>query len=185
MRVLWFPPLSSRAFIRSRFSSKKAFGENLYEKFTRQRRTHHVSETNSRWVPSVTPYLVVQGAVRLIDFLKQAFEAQEIERLSRPDGAIGHAEARIGDSRGMMSEAGGAWQPMPCALYLYVNDVDATYKRALQAGAASTMEPMDQFYGDRSAGVRDPAGNQWWIATHKEDLSPEELAKRAQAAMKQ
>ena len=133
---------------------------------------------------SITPYLTVQGATKLIDFLKQAFEAQEIERLTRPDGAIGHAEVRIGDSIVMMGEAGGEWTPMPGALYLYVNDVDATYKRALQVGAVSTMEPMDQFYGDRSAGVKDPSGNQWWIATHKEDLSPEELAKRAQAAMK-
>jgi uncharacterized glyoxalase superfamily protein PhnB len=133
---------------------------------------------------AVTPYLVVQGAAKLIDFLKQAFEAQEIERLARPNGAIGHAEVRIGDSIVMMGEAGSEWTPMPGAMYLYVNDADATYKRALQAGAISTMEPTDQFYGDRSAGVKDPAGNQWWIATHKEDLSLEELAKRAQAAMK-
>jgi len=133
---------------------------------------------------SITPYLVVQGASKLIDFLKQAFAAKEIERLARPDGTIGHAEVRIGDSVVMMSEAGGEWQPMPGAMYLYVNDIDTTYKRALQAGATSTMEPMDQFYGDRSAGVKDPSGNQWWIATHKEDLSPEELAKRAKAAMK-
>jgi uncharacterized glyoxalase superfamily protein PhnB len=134
---------------------------------------------------AVTPYLVIKGAAKLIDFLKQAFEAQETERLTRPDGAIGHAEVRIGDSIVMIGEAGGEWQPMPGTMYLYVNDADATYKRALQAGAISTMEPTDQFYGDRSAGVKDPAGNQWWIATHKEDLSPEELAKRAQAAMKQ
>lgn len=134
---------------------------------------------------AVTPYLVVQGAAKLIDFLKHAFEAQEIERLTRPDGAIGHAEVKIGDSIVMMGEAGGEWTPMPGSLYLYVNDADATYKRALQAGATSTMEPTDQFYGDRSAGVKDPVGNQWWIATHKEDLSREELAKRAQAAMEQ
>lgn len=134
---------------------------------------------------SITPYLVVQEAAKLIDFLKQAFEAQEVERITRPDGGIGHAEVRIGDSIVMMSEAGGACAPLPSAMYLYVNDADATYKRALQAGAASTMEPADQFYGDRSAGVKDPAGNQWWIATHKEDLTREELVKRAQAAMKQ
>jgi PhnB protein len=134
---------------------------------------------------SVTPYLIVQGAGKLIDFLKQAFEAQENERLTRPDGTIGHAEVRIGDSIVMMSEASGEWKPTPGAMYLYVNDADATYKRALQAGATSTTEPTDQFYGDRSAGVKDPVGNQWWIATHKEDLSREELAKRAKAAMKQ
>lgn len=133
---------------------------------------------------SVTPYLVVPGAGKLIDFLKQAFAAQEIERMARPDGAIGHAEVKIGDSIIMMSDAGGEWQPMRGAMYLYVSDVDATYKNALQAGATSTMEPTDQFYGDRSAGVKDPTGNQWWIATHKEDLSREELMKRAQAAMK-
>jgi len=133
---------------------------------------------------SVTPYLTVQGVTKLIDFLKQAFEAQEIERMTRPDGTIGHAEVKIGDSIVMMSEAGGERQPMPGAIYLYVHDVDGTYKRALRAGAVSTMEPMDQFYGDRSAGVKDPSSNQWWIATHKEDLSREELIKRAQAAMK-
>jgi len=133
---------------------------------------------------SVTPYLTVQGVTKLIDFLKQAFEAQEIERMTRPDGTIGHAEVKIGDSIVMMGEAGGEWQPMPGAIYLYVNDVDTTYQCALQAGAVSTMEPMNQFYGDRSAGVKDPSGNLWWIATHKEDLSREELMKRAQAAMK-
>jgi len=133
---------------------------------------------------TITPYLTVQGVPKLLDFLKQAFAAQEIERMMRPDGTVGHAEVRIGDSVVMMGEAGGEWQPMPGALYLYVNDVDAVYKRALQAGAISTMEPMDQFYGDRSAGVKDPSGNQWWIATHKEDVPPEELKRRAEAAMK-
>jgi uncharacterized glyoxalase superfamily protein PhnB len=133
---------------------------------------------------SVTPYLTVRGVPMLIDFMRQAFEAQEVERVTRPDGTVGHAEVKIGDSIVMMGEANSEWQPMPGAIYLYVNDVDATYKRALRAGAVSTMEPVDQFYGDRSAGVKDPSGNQWWIATHKEDLSREELMKRAQAAMK-
>lgn len=134
---------------------------------------------------TITPYLVVQGADKLIDFVKQAFAAQEIERMVRPDGRIGHAEVKIGDSIVMMSEAGGEWKPTPGALYLYVPDADATYHRALQAGATSTMEPRDQFYGDRSAGVIDPTGTQWWIATHKEDLTPEELARRAAVAMAQ
>ena len=75
-------------------------------------------------------------------------------------------------------------KPMPGAIYLYVNDTDATYKRALQAGASSVMEPADQFYGDRNAGVKDPVGNFWWIATHKEDLSSEEMGKRAEEYMK-
>ena len=134
---------------------------------------------------TVTPYLTVQGVPKLIDFLKQAFEAQEIERMTQPDGTIGHAEVRIGDSVVMMGEARDEWKPMPSGIYLYVNDTDAVYKRALQAGATSIMEPADQFYGDRSAGVKDSSGNHWWIATHKEDVSPEELKKHAQAAMKQ
>jgi PhnB protein len=82
----------------------------------------------------------------------------------------------------MMGEAGGERQPMPSAIYLYVNDTDTIYKRALQAGATSLMEPADQFYGDRSAGVKDPSGNYWWIATHQEDVPLEELKKRAEAA---
>ena len=134
---------------------------------------------------SVTPYLTVQGAATLLDFLKQAFAATEIHCMTRPDGTVGHAEVRIGDSVVMLAEAKGEWQPRPGALYLYVNDTDAAYQRALQAGATSLMEPADQFYGDRNAGVKDPVGNHWWIATHKEDVPPEELAKREEAFLKQ
>jgi len=134
---------------------------------------------------TVTPYLVVQRAAKLIDFLKQAFEAKEIECMTQPDGTIRHAEVRIGDSVVMVSEAKDEWKPMPSGIYLYVNDTDAVYKRALQAGATSIMEPADQFYGDRNAGVKDLSGNHWWIATHKEDVPPEEIQKRAEAAMKQ
>lgn len=131
---------------------------------------------------SVTPYLVVQGAAKLLDFLKQAFAAQELHRpMLRPDGTIMHAEVRVGDSVVMMGEPMGEHTPMPGSLYLYVPDVDAVYKRALQAGATSLTEPADQFYGDRSAGVTDPVGNRWWIATHKEDVAPEEMAQRAAA----
>jgi uncharacterized glyoxalase superfamily protein PhnB len=134
---------------------------------------------------TITPYLLVQQVPLLIDFLKQAFQAQETERITAPDGTIAHAEVKIGDSVVMMGEARGEWTPAPGTLYLYVNDTDAVYKKALQAGATSTMEPVDQFYGDRSAGVKDPSGNQWWIATHKEDVPREELERRAQAAMAQ
>src|SRR5262249_41759339 len=134
---------------------------------------------------TVTPYLTVRGVPKLIDFLKQAFEAREIERMAQPDGTIRHAEVRIGNSVVMMSEAGGEREPMPGAIYLYVNDTDTLYTRALQSGATSLMEPADQFYGDRSAGVRDPSGNHWWIATHQEDVPPEELKRRAEAAMRQ
>jgi uncharacterized glyoxalase superfamily protein PhnB len=134
---------------------------------------------------TVTPYLVVPGVAKLITFLKQAFGAEETHPpTSRPDGAIMHAEVRIGDSRVMMGEPMGDYKPMPASLYLYVNDTDAVYKRALQAGATSIMEPANQFYGDRNAGVKDELGNFWWIGTHIEDVSPEEIAKRAEAFMK-
>ena len=133
---------------------------------------------------TVTPYLVVEGVDKLIDFLKQAFDAVETERLPGPDGKVGHGEVRIGDSVVMMGEASGEWKPMPGMIYLYVNDTDATYKRALEAGATSVMEPADQFYGDRNAGVKDASGNMWWIATRKENVSPEELRKRAEARAK-
>jgi len=134
---------------------------------------------------TVTPYLVVEGASKLIDFIKQAFGGQEIHRMATPDGKIMHAEVKIGDSRIMLGEAGGPYKPMPASIYLYVTDTDATYKRALAAGATSETEPKDQFYGDRNAGVRDASGNRWFIATHIEDVAPEEMNKRAQTAMKQ
>jgi PhnB protein len=134
---------------------------------------------------AVTPYLVIKGAAKLIDFLKQAFDAQETFRMPAPDGAIMHAEVKIGDSIVMIGEASEQRKPMPGAIYLYVSDADAVYKRALQAGATSIMEPKDQFYGDRLGEVKDPSGNTWWIATHKEDVPPEELKKRAEAFMKQ
>jgi PhnB protein len=104
--------------------------------------------------------------------------------MAHPDGTIMHAEVKIGDSIVMMGEARGDCKPMPGSLYVYVNDADATYRRALQAGATSMMEPGDQFYGDRTAGVKDPSGNQWTIATHREDVPPEELRRRAEALMK-
>jgi uncharacterized glyoxalase superfamily protein PhnB len=134
---------------------------------------------------TVTPYLVVNGVAKLIEFLKQAFAAEVTGCLSRPDGTVMHAQVRIGDSMVMMGEPQGEWKPMPGSLYLYVPDTDALYHRAIQAGGTSLMEPADQFYGDRNAGVKDPVGNFWWIATHNEDVSPEELARRAEAVMKE
>lgn len=133
---------------------------------------------------TATPYLVVEGASKLIDFLKQAFMATEIYRMTRPDGKVGHAEVKIGDSVIMLGDMGGKWKSMPSSIYLYVPNIDATYRQALEAGAISLMEPADQFYGDRSAGVRDPFGNHWFIATHIEDVSAEELTRREQAFLK-
>ena len=132
---------------------------------------------------TVTPYLVISGVTTLLEFLTQAFDAQEIlSPLLRSDGRVGHAEVKICDSILMMGEPMGDRPPMPGSLYLYVQDVDAVYQRALQAGATSLMEPADQFYGDRSAGVQDPVGNQWWIATHQEDVAPDDMLERARAA---
>jgi len=129
---------------------------------------------------TATPYLVVSGVAAVIDFLKATFGAEEIhQRMSRPDGAIMHAEVKIGDSPIMFGEPMGQFQPMPASIYLYVPDTDAAYQRALKAGGKSLMEPADQFYGDRNAGVQDPAGNVWWIATHIEDVAPEELVRRS------
>ena len=135
---------------------------------------------------AVTPYLVVEGAEKLTDFMKQAFGAKETERFSMPDGSIGHAEVRIGDSVIMIGDASQyMWKAMPSTIYLYVEDCDTVYKRALEAGATSLMEPKDQFYGDRNCGVKDPVGNHWFIATHKEDLTKDELDKRAEDYIKQ
>jgi len=131
---------------------------------------------------TVTPYLIVPDAAGQIVFLERAFDAKEVGRFPGPDGRIMHAEVRIGDSVVMMGEVAGARKPMPAVLHVYALDTDALYKRALQAGATSIREPADQFYGDRSAGVRDAAGNEWWIATHIEDVSLDEMKRRAAAA---
>jgi PhnB protein len=134
---------------------------------------------------TVTPYLVVPGVAKVIDFLKQTFDAKEVVRMAGPGGAVMHAEIKIGDSIVMMGEPMGPQPPMPAQLYVYVKDVDATYKKALVAGGTSVREVTDQFYGDRNGTVKDPAGNHWGIATHKEDVSPEEMKKRMAAMMQQ
>jgi PhnB protein len=135
---------------------------------------------------AVTPYLTVRNAARMIEFLKRTFGAETVfEPMKRPDGLIMHAELKIGDSRVMVAEASEQCQPTQAQLYVYVADADAAYQRALAAGAASSMAPADMFYGDRSGSVKDPSGNTWFIATHKEDVAPKELAKRAEAFFKQ
>ena len=130
---------------------------------------------------SITSYLFVPGAMRLIEFMKAAFGAKLLSCHNGPDGRVNYALLKIGDSLVMLSEPRDPWKPMPCGIYLYVPDTDATYAWAMAAGGISLMEPADQFYGDRNAGVQDPSGNQWWIATHMEDISPKELQRRMQA----
>jgi PhnB protein len=115
---------------------------------------------------AVTPYLHPRGAENLIDFLKNAFGAEEAARFQSPDGVIQNAKVGIGDSVIEMGEAHGEWQPMPAAIYVYVEDVDALYQRALRAGAISMQPPANQPYGDRTAHVQDPHGNVWYLATH-------------------
>lgn len=132
---------------------------------------------------TVTPYLVVEGAAQLIDFMKAAFGAQELFRMPGKDGMVGHAEVRIGDSMLMLADAQPNYPARPTMICLYVEDADATYQRALEAGATVVREIADQFYGDRSGGVQDASGMQWWISTHIEDVTPEELARR-EAALK-
>ena len=128
---------------------------------------------------TVTPYLIVDGSAMVLEFVKEAFGGEERLRLPGPNGTIGHAEVTIGDSVIMLADAGEQWPARPGTIHLYVQDCDATYRRALAAGAISMREPRTEFYGDRMAGVTDPAGNAWWIATRVEDVSPEEMAKRS------
>jgi PhnB protein len=130
---------------------------------------------------SITPFFSVNGASRLIEFLKAAFGATELMRIPGPDGGVMHAELKIGDSIVMIGEAMKDQPVMAASLYLYVPDTDATYRMALGAGGASLEEPADQFWGDRVASVKDPTGNAWWIATHVEDVDQEELERRIKA----
>jgi PhnB protein len=135
---------------------------------------------------TVTPYLTVRNAPKVIEFLKQAFGAKlSHDAIKRPDGSIMHAQVTIGDSRVMIAEENEMAKATSSSLYIYVPNVDSVYQQAIKAGGANVMEPMDMFYGDRSGGVMDPSGNSWFIATHKEDVEPKELAKRAEAFSKQ
>ena len=125
-------------------------------------------------VRSVTPFLHPIGSGAVIDFMKQAFGAEEVFRAQDPAGTVHHAKVRIGDSIIAMGDAHEQWQPMPPALHLYVNDADLAYHRAIDAGATSVYAPSDAPYGDRGAGVRDPFDNVWYIATHKKDAAVED-----------
>lgn len=138
---------------------------------------------------SMTPYLCVKGAAEAIEFYKKAFGARELMRMGGPGGKVGHAEIQIGDSRVMLADefpemgflspqsVGGS----PVMLHLYVEDVDATADEAVKAGAKVTRPVADQFYGDRGGQLQDPFGHKWYVSTHKEDLSPEEIDRRKAA----
>jgi len=132
---------------------------------------------------AVTPYLVVSNVSDEIEFLKKAFDAKVIYRMDTPGGTM-HAEVKIRDSIVMMGQAQGEKKAMPTMLYMYVDDADKAYEKAVRAGGSVVQEPKDQFYGDRSGAVKDANGNEWWIATRKEEVSSEELARRAKEAHK-
>ncbi|MFC3493994.1 VOC family protein [Glycomyces rhizosphaerae] len=139
--------------------------------------------------PRVTPYLHVKGAADAIEFYKTVFSAGERGRMDAPNGTIGHAELEIGDSMIMLSDeapemnayAPGHFGGTPVSLHVYVDDVDAVFAAALAAGAKSLNDVADQFYGDRSGTFEDPWGHKWNVSSHVEDVSPEEMEKRAAA----
>lgn len=140
---------------------------------------------------SVTPYLVVNDATRAIDFYKRAFGAEQIVKMDGPDGKIAHAELKIGDSVVMLSdEMPGAKCRAPrslggtsCGIFLYVNDVDAVFRQAQNTGARVETPLADMFWGDRFGQLSDPFGHLWSVATHKEDVAPEEMRRRGKEAM--
>jgi uncharacterized glyoxalase superfamily protein PhnB len=127
---------------------------------------------------AVTPYLFTQGAPRLIEFISAAFDGELTSRETRPDGGIMHATMRVGDSMLMLADATQPLGPMPASIYLYVHDCDAVYHSALNAGGVSVFPIMTLPSGDRYGGVKDPCGNIWWVATHVEDVPPEEQERR-------
>ena len=129
---------------------------------------------------TITPFLVVNGAAKLLDFIKTAFDGETTSIMKHKDGSVMHATAKIGNSNIMVADEMDRFPSMPCMLYLYVNDVDQFYDRAIQAGGQSLREPTNEFYGDRSAGIKDAWNNQWWIASHIEDVNTDELKKRAE-----
>lgn len=138
---------------------------------------------------SVTPYLIIKGAAQAIDYYKKVFGATEVFRMDGPDGKVGHAELQIGDSRVMVGEENPSMGELymsatsigssPVSLYLYLPDVDSVVQRAVSAGAKILKPVENQFYGDRSGFIRDPWGHFWGIATHVEDVSPQEMKERA------
>jgi PhnB protein len=140
---------------------------------------------------TATPYLTLNNCASAIDYYKKAFQAQEVMRMEAPNGKVGHAEIKIGDSVIMLSDEmpGGANRSpqslggTTAGIFMYVTDVDASFKQAVEAGGKSVMQPTDMFWGDRFGTLTDPFGHTWSMATHKEDVAPEEMKKRAKESM--
>jgi PhnB protein len=129
---------------------------------------------------TITPYLTVKGAKNLIKFLEKAFGAKNLRQSVRPDGSIANAEVLIGDSMIMVADGTETWQSSPTSIYMYVENCDEVYRKAVETGGEPLMEPQNMYYGDRHAGVKDFCGNSWWIGTHIEDVSDEEIQNRAE-----
>jgi PhnB protein len=127
---------------------------------------------------TITPFLLADDASELIQFLERAFEGGVTYKMTSEDGIVRHATVKIGDSIVMVSNGTEVYQPMPCILHVYVEDADSVYQNALSAGGISIQEPRNEFYGDRTSAIKDRWGNQWWIATHMEDVDEEEMKKR-------
>jgi PhnB protein len=142
---------------------------------------------------SISPYLVVKGAAKAIEYYKKVFGATEVVRMDQPNGKVGHAELQIGDSRFMLAEenpsmgqghvSASGIGASPVSLYLYIPDVDRVIERAVDEGAKVLKPVQDQFYGDRTGFIQDPFGHLWGVATHIEDVAPKELAERAKKVM--
>lgn len=150
------------------------------------------SKKSKSYIPAgyhtATPYLVVDGAARALEFYRQAFGAKEVMRMDMPGGKVAHAEFQIGDSRLMISDESPEWQTKgpkalgetPVSIMIYVPDCDAVFNQAVAAGATVAQPLADQFYGDRSGTVIDPFGHKWHISTNKEEIEPEEMKRRAE-----
>jgi PhnB protein len=142
---------------------------------------------------SISPYLVVKGAAKAIEYYKKVFGAKEVVRMDQPNGKVGHAELQIGDSRFMLAEenptmgqghvSASGIGASPVSLYLYIPDVDRVIERAVDEGAKVLKPVQDQFYGDRTGFIEDPFGHLWGVATHIEDVAPKDLAERAKKVM--
>jgi PhnB protein len=130
---------------------------------------------------TITPYLTVKGAKTLIKFLEKAFDAKNMRQSLRPDGSVANAEVLIGDSMIMIADGTENWQPTQTSIYMYVENCDEVYRKALETGGESLLEPQNMYYGDRNAGIKDLCGNSWWIGTHIEDVADEEIQNRAEA----
>ena len=130
---------------------------------------------------TITPYLIVDGAEKLIEFIETVFDGEVVMKMPSENGKIAHAEVKIGNSMLMLADSGEEWKPTQAMLHSYVENTDEVFQKALDAGATSIKEPADQFYGDRSSAVKDAFGNFWGISTHLEEVSEEEMQRRMEA----